>query len=51
MGVTPLRDDQILIRKGVDKPAKGGEPFPITKVNKVFAKNSGFDAAKAILQA
>jgi hypothetical protein len=39
MGVTPLRDDQILIGKGVDKPAKGEEPFPITKVNKVFAKN------------
>ena len=39
MGVKPLRDDQILIGKGVDKPAKGEEPFAITHVSKVFAKN------------
>jgi len=39
MGVKPLSDDEILIGKGVDKPAKGEEPFPITKVDKIFAQN------------
>lgn len=39
MGVTPLGDDKILIGKGVDTPAAGEQPFPITNVDKVFANN------------
>lgn len=39
MGVTPLEDDEILIGKGVDKPAKGEEPFPVVQVDKIFTKN------------
>ena len=39
MGVTPLDDDEILIGKGVDKPAKDEKPFPITKLGEVFKKN------------
>jgi len=39
MGEAPLSDDQILIGKAVDKPAKDETPFPITKVAPVFKGN------------
>jgi Animal haem peroxidase len=39
MGVTPLDDSKILIGKGVDTPAPGENPVPITSIDKVFTKN------------
>jgi len=39
MGVEPLRDTDILIGKGVDRPAAGEEPVSITTISNVFAKN------------
>jgi len=39
MGVEPLRDTDILIGKGVDRPAAGEEPVSITMISNVFAKN------------
>jgi hypothetical protein len=39
MHVTPLKDEDILIGKAVDKPEAGEEPKPITSVSKIFAGN------------
>lgn len=39
MGLKPLPDDQILIGKGVDKPAPGEDPVSITTVSPVFKGN------------
>jgi len=39
MGLKPLTDDEILIGKGVDKPAPGEKPVSITTVNPIFKGN------------
>jgi hypothetical protein len=39
MGLTPMDDKDILIGKGVDAPASGEQPVPITSVSSVFTNN------------
>jgi hypothetical protein len=39
MGVEPLKDKDILIGKGVDKPDPGDAPVSITTISNVFANN------------
>ena len=39
MGVTPLKDQDILIGKGVDTPAVGEKPVSISTISNVFAHN------------
>ncbi len=39
MEIAPLKDSDIRIGKGVDKPDKGEDPVPITDINPVFKNN------------
>ena len=39
MEIAPLKDAEIRIGKGVDKPDKGEEPVPITDIHPVFKNN------------